>query len=58
MFTRIVFLYVVDNGEQKYFYTNANRDIIYNDDLYLAVPVSHEALENDSDEVTKSKSSL
>lgn len=55
MFTRIVFLYVVDNGEQKYFYTNANRDVIYNDDLYLAVPVSHEALENDSDEVTKSK---
>lgn len=58
MFARVVFLYAVDNGEQKYFYTNANRDLLYNDNLYSAVPVSHDALEHDSDEVTKSKCSV
>ena len=55
MFSRVVFLYLIDSGEQKYFYTNASRDILYDDNLYLAVPIRHDTLENDADEVTKGK---
>ena len=55
MFSRVVFLYLIDSGEQKYFYTNASRDILYDDNLYLAVPIRHDTLENDAEEVTKGK---
>lgn len=55
MFTRVVFLYKIDNGESQFYYTNANRNIQFNTILYEAVPISHDGIENDSNEVTKGK---
>lgn len=55
MFSRVVFLYEITYGANKYYYTNANQNILYNNHLFSAVPVKHSDMENNADEITKAK---
>lgn len=58
MFARVVFLYAISYGETHFYYTNANKDVLYNNHLYLAIPIKHGDMDNNSDEVTKAKVEL
>lgn len=55
MFARIVFLYHIKVNDDNYYYTNSNRNLIFNENEYIAIPIKHASIESDSDEVTKSK---
>lgn len=55
MFSRVVFLYEITYGADKYYYTNANQNILYNNHLFSAIPVKHSDMENNADEITKAK---
>ena len=58
MFARVVFLYLIEYGTEQYYYTNGNRDVLFNGNTYKAVPIKHGDLENNGDEITKSKCEL
>lgn len=50
---KIIFLYAIDDGENQYYYTNADMMIKYDTKTFLSVPISHDEVENDVDEVSK-----
>lgn len=58
MFARVVFLYLIKYGEDEFYYTNGNRDVMLGNKVYKAIPIKHGDLENNSDEITKSKCSV
>ena len=58
MFARVVFLYDISYGDTHFYYTNANKDVLYSNHLYSAIPVKHGDMDNNSDEVTKAKVEL
>lgn len=58
MFARVVFLYHITYGDKNFYYTNANKNILFNNTLYLAIPIQHGDMDNNSDEVTKAKVEL
>ena len=58
MFARVVFLYHITYGDNNFYYTNANKNILCNNALYLAIPIQHGDMDNNSDEVTKAKVEL
>lgn len=55
MFARVVFLYEIVYGNNTYYYTNANQDILYSNRLFSAIPIKHSDMENNADEITKAK---
>lgn len=58
MFARVVFLYDITYGDTHFYYTNANKDVLYANHLYSAIPIKHGDMDNNSDEVTKAKVEL
>lgn len=58
MFARVVFLYDITYGETHFYYTNANKNVLFNNKLFLAIPIQHGDMDNNSDEVTKAKVEL
>lgn len=58
MFARVVFLYHITYGDNNFYYTNANKNVLFNNKLFLAIPIQHGDMDNNSDEVTKAKVEL
>lgn len=51
---KIIFLYRIFNGLKYYYYTNSDMNVVYNGEKYISVPISHDNISSDIDEVSKS----
>lgn len=54
-FYKVVFLYKIITKDRAYCYTNSTSDISFNNEIYKSVAISHDDIECDMNEVSKSQ---